>query len=432
MNHSSTREPRYAVAVAPGILNDGTYCVVIYDPEQAAREILVHGQLESKEAALRVASEYRNRCASPSFLIDREVEVRERTYASPLLLQDMSEQDLADALRDHVKEALSDLNEFKLSSLSRTPFVWTLVALIVYSLDWRLDVPGSVPFVEQILGSDKIGRFQLACVLPAALVVKYLVGRISMANYLAKEAMAAELVTTLACRHGWRADRFRDLQVGAFRSSRLRGLLQWFIKSMGTGELQRFQESMPREKTERTPFDFQQASFERYIHAMVFLREERGFSEQSFRIPSPIRLAGDFQVPQLEHRLSYLGERERRELRYRVHAAAERQQQRMMLVGWTVVTLPFLVAVIWSLWISTDAALWIVIANLLAVSLLVFWQFRRQWTTSAIPKELFRHELASISGMDFYYKLVRSVPRPNRSAKITTTAVVTHSGGPPR
>ncbi len=426
MVHVQQTEPenQYLVAVAPGILNDGTYCVVLIDPDYPKREILVECQLENEDAVRLVAQRYREQSSASRLDCSQEIAVLDRTSSRPLLLGGVSEKELEARLRAHLKETLSDLSALSLKKLYKTPFLWSLAAIIVYFFDWRLDIPTWFPFAEEILGSDKLTRLQLAYVLPGALFINYLVQLILQRNHFIKEAIAAEIVTTLACEENWDASRFRDLYVSELSTGRFRGFVRWIVGDAGVGEIESFLAALPREKGNSSPFEFERSAFEKYIHAMIFMRQEPKFSEHAFRIPSPIRLAGDFQDAQLEHHLSFLSKQEQRELRYRVRVAAERFLLRRMRIGSIMLEFPLLFALIWSIWICSTGATWALVINTVISFFLIFKLIPRTTGSPTIPKELFLHQVFWPQAMKFYSKLIRNVPLPNRNRDATPVQVV--------
>jgi hypothetical protein len=408
-----------------GILNDGTFCVVAVHPSNPGREYLIEPQIPTEAEARRLADTYRKRCTAPGLLIrDGAIPFLDRKYETPPFLSGMSEEELEADLRSHLKEQLGYVSGFKLKTLYQTSLVWALAALAVYIFDWRLTLPDWVPFAEQILGSNSLGRVNLAGVLPAVMVVKLLWERYQSRDFSTKYAIASEIVTTLACTKRWSAERFRDLYRREVFSSRVRGFVHRSVEG-SDDEIKRFIKAVG-EHPVTSPFDYQRETFERAIHALTFQRRDADYSAPTMRIDA-LFIAGDFQAPQLEYRLSFLGPREARELRYRVRTAAERFQNRARLGSYLLIS-PMIIALLWSIWLSWLLAPAVFGLNLLLGASLALYLVRMLRVPSA-PPELFRQQVFLKNDMTYWVKLTRRVPRSARPVVAASVGSVESASG---
>lgn len=402
----------YTVAVARGILDDGSYCVVAVHPSNRKREYLIEPQIPTETEARRLAEIYRERCSVPGLVRGGDIPILDRKYEVPLLLRGRSEKQLEDDLRSHVKESLAYISGFKLKMLYETPFVLSLGACAVYLFDWSVRLPDWVPFAQQVVGSGSIGPLQLASVFPGFIGAKMLLDRIRSRSLLTNNAIASEIVTTLACNKGWSAERFRELLGGEIFSSKVRGFMRWIFSPICSNEVKSFEETSGK-RSELSPFDYQRETFERYIHALVFQRHDGDYSDQAMIIDT-LFVAGDFQAPQLEYRLSFLGPREERELRYRVRTAAERAFLKRRRFAMYLISAPMIIAIVWSVWLSWLIGPAVFSFNLLVGAGLVLHLVRSFRITSpvpSVPPELFIQQWLLKDELIYYAKLTREVPR---------------------
>jgi uncharacterized membrane protein len=417
------------VAIAPGILNDGTFCVVAIRRSNPEREYLIEPQIRTEAEARRLADAYRERCTTPGLLTQEgSIPFLNRKYETPVFLHGRSEEDLKVDLHNHLKEVIGSISGFKLKTLYQTSLVWSLASLIVFAFDWHLVLPDWVPFGQQILGSNSLGRVQLAAVLPTVMAGKLLFDRYQSQDISTKYAIASEIVTTLACAKRWSPDRFRDFYGREIFSSSVRG----FVRRLAEGsdeEIKRFNKAIGDRAT-GSPFDHERETFERDIHALTFHRRDTDYSAQKMRIDA-LLVAGDFQSAQLEHRLTFLGPREARELRYRVRTAVERGAPTWARFVSYLLISPVIMALLWALWLSWPLNRIVFALNLVLATSIAFALVRMPRAPS-VPPELFSYQLLLKNEMTYWAKLTRRVPRSARPVAVEVLESVESRSGSDR
>lgn len=406
----------YTVAVAPGILGDGTFCIVVLRSSNPEREYLIEPQIATEAEARRLADEYRERCSIPGLLRTGDIPLLERSNETPLASYGKSEEVLADDLRTYVDEQIASIGNLTAKSLFKTPSSIAIGACIIYYMNWRISVPDWVPFARQILRSDTLSSAQLSIFLPCVLAATIFYNWIRLQGIFTTNAIAAEIVTTLACQNRWGPEKFRELYGTKILKSKLRGFFRWIVGSAGVGEIENFVKSIGR-RSGTSPFEYQLETFERRIHALVFWKRDDDYSEQAVHV-NAIFVAGDFQEPQFEQRLSFLDPREERELRYRARASAERTFWISHFAGYLIAA-PILIAILWSIWLSLDFGLLPFTINLVVTACLVL-SWRASLGRTQAPPELFKDQAFGGGIMAHYFKLTRHLPRLPATGAHTT------------